>query len=231
MESAPERVYNGGITGQVKDGKERWRPMTGKTGRSTKGKIVAAAWRLFYEQGFEQTTVEEIIAASGTSKGSFYHYFEGKDALLGTLSMLFDEKYEALQHEIGPDRGAAEALLRLNRELFAMIENSVPLELLARLLSSQLLMRGQRQLLDRNRTYFRLLHRLVRRGQETGELRGDVPAGEIVSAYAMFERALMYDWCLAGGSYGLGEYASRMMPMMLEAYKTKKEQHDVQHSV
>ena len=37
--------------------------MTGKTGRSTKGKIVAAAWRLFYEQGFEQTSVEEIIAA------------------------------------------------------------------------------------------------------------------------------------------------------------------------
>ena len=27
----------------------------------TKGRIVAAAWRLFYEQGYENTTVEEII--------------------------------------------------------------------------------------------------------------------------------------------------------------------------
>ena len=60
--------------------------------RNTKGKIVSAAWKLFYEQGYDNTTVEDIIFESGTSKGSFYHYFEGKDALLGSLSMIFDEK-------------------------------------------------------------------------------------------------------------------------------------------
>ena len=38
----------------------------------------------------------EIIELSHTSKGSFYHYFDGKDALLSTLSLLFDEKYEEL---------------------------------------------------------------------------------------------------------------------------------------
>ena len=68
-----------------------------KTGKNTKGKIVSAAWKLFYEQGYDETTVEEIIDESGTSKGSFYHYFEGKDSLLGTLSFLFDEKYEELK--------------------------------------------------------------------------------------------------------------------------------------
>ncbi|MBR6312177.1 MAG: helix-turn-helix transcriptional regulator, partial [Oscillospiraceae bacterium] len=52
----------------------------------TKRKIVAAAWQLFYERGYDYTTVDEIIARSQTSKGSFYHYFEGKDALLGSLS-------------------------------------------------------------------------------------------------------------------------------------------------
>ncbi len=202
--------------------------MAGKKGQTTKGRIAAAAWQLFYEQGYEGTTVEEIIARSGTSKGSFYHYFQGKDTLLGSLSMLFDEKYEALSQRIPEDAGVMDTLLWLNRELFAMIENSVSLDLLSRLLSSQLLTRGQRQLLDRNRTYFRLLHRLVLRGQETGELRRDLAAGEIVSAYAMIERALMYDWCLAGGSYGLGEHASRVLPMLLEAYRTKKEQETVQ---
>ncbi len=35
-----------------------------------------------HRQGYEDTTVEEIIEASGTSRGSFYHYFDGKDALL-----------------------------------------------------------------------------------------------------------------------------------------------------
>ena len=41
----------------------------------TKKKIVSAAWRLFYEQGYENTTVDDIVELSGTSKGSFYHYF------------------------------------------------------------------------------------------------------------------------------------------------------------
>ena len=53
-----------------------------KNNKNTKGRIINAAWRLFYEQGYDDTTIEEIIDESLTSKGSFYHYFEGKDALL-----------------------------------------------------------------------------------------------------------------------------------------------------
>ena len=193
--------------------------MPRKSGRNTKGRIVAAAWKLFYEQGYDETTVEDIIAASNTSKGSFYHYFEGKDALLGSLSMVFDEKYGQLQATMDPGMDAVEALLYLNRELFSMIDNSVSLELLARLLSSQLVTRGERHLLDRNRTYFRLLHRIVKQGQERGELRADITANEIVSAYAMFERALMYDWCLNNGSYALSKYAADTMPILLEGYR------------
>ena len=56
------------------------------------GKIVSAAWKLFYEQGYGDTTVEEIIDLSGTSKGVLYHYFDGKDALPFHLKApLFDE--------------------------------------------------------------------------------------------------------------------------------------------
>ena len=58
---------------------------------NTKSKIVASAWKLFYEQGYDGTTVDEIIKDSGTSRGSFYHYFDGKDALVGSLADLFDE--------------------------------------------------------------------------------------------------------------------------------------------
>ena len=77
--------------------------MAKKNARNTRGKIVNAAWKLFYEQGYEDTTVEEIIDLSGTSKGSFYHYFDGKDALLSTLSSLFDEKYEELYNVVDPN--------------------------------------------------------------------------------------------------------------------------------
>ena len=111
-----------------------------------------------------------------------------------------------------------DALLLLNRELFSMIENSISLELLAQLLSSQLITKGERHLLNRNRTYFRLLHKLVKKGQERGELLPRLSANQIVSAYAMLERALLYEWCLNGGSYSLTQQASQILPVLLQGY-------------
>ena len=113
--------------------------MPRKKARNTKGRIIAAAWKLFYEQGYEDTTIEDIVFESETSKGSFYHYFDGKDALLGTLSNVFDEKYEELLPALSPEQDAIEKLVFLNHELFAMIDGSISLDLLARLLSTQLL--------------------------------------------------------------------------------------------
>ena len=57
-----------------------------RNSRNTRGRIISAAWQLFYEQGYDGTTVEDIVFESDTSKGSFYHYFDGKDALMGTLA-------------------------------------------------------------------------------------------------------------------------------------------------
>lgn len=193
--------------------------MPKKAQRNTKGKIIAAAWKLFYEQGYENTTVEDILEASQTSKGTFYHYFEGKDSLLGTLSVLFDNKYEELIPMISPEQNTIDVLAYLNRELFAMIDSSISLDLLARLLSTQLTTRGEKHLLDRNRVYFKLLREIVSRGQENGEIRDDLTVNEIIKAYALFERALMYDWCLCGGEYNLSKYSADMMRMFLNSYK------------
>lgn len=196
--------------------------MPRKSGRNTKGRIVSAAWKLFYEQGYDNTTIEDIIFESETSKGSFYHYFEGKDALLGSLSVIFDEKYESLRQEMDPDMHAVDKLIYMNHELFTMIDNTVAVELLARLFSSQLTTRGEKHLLNRDRTYFKLLHQVVRQGLERHELRGDLTANEIINDYAMFEHGLMYDWCLADGGYALARYADRTMPLFLQSYRGEK---------
>ena len=174
--------------------------MAKRQGRNTKQKIVNTAWRLFYEQGYENTTVDEIVYESGTSKGSFYHYFESKDALLGSLSFF-----------------------TMNHELFDMIDATVPIDLLARLLSSQLVMHGEKNLLDRKRIYFRMLKQTVREGQNRGEIRTDLTANQIVNDYAMFERALLYDWCLVDGEYSLRQNADRLMVSFLSNYAAKED--------
>ena len=196
--------------------------MAKKKNRNTKGKIVSAAWDLFYRQGYENTTVEEIIEESGTSRGSFYHYFDGKDALLSSLSYLFDDKYEELLETLDTDQNAFDILMYLNRELFGMIERTVSVELLAQMYAAQLTTKGEKHLLNRDRMYFKLLHQVVRQGMERRELRTDMTANEIINDYAMFERALMYDWCLADGGYALARNADRLMPMFLANYRGEK---------
>ena len=193
--------------------------MPKKNNRNTRGRIISAAWKLFYEQGYENTTIEDIVFESETSKGSFYHYFPGKDALLGTLAYVFDEKYEELMKTMDPALGSVEKLIYLNHELFAMIDSGISMDLMARLLSTQLLARGERSLLDRNRTYFKLLRRIAAQGLEAGELREDRGANEIVKAYALWERALLYDWCLSGGEYSLVAYTDKVTPLYLEGYR------------
>ena len=120
---------------------------------------------------------------------------------------------------MAPDMDRFDQLMYLNCELFTMLENSISLDLVARLYSSQLVTRGDKSLMDRNRTYYRLLRQIALQGQERGELRGDVTANEIVRAYALCERALIYDWCLSEGDYSLTQYSRAMMPMFLRGFR------------
>ena len=185
---------------------------------STKSRIVKAAWNLFYKKGYEQTTVEDIINASKTSKGTFYHYFKGKESLLNSLSYLFDEKYEELSASIDPDMSAYDKLLYLNHELFYMIETSVDISLLAFLYSSQLVTKDKKSLADSKRFYFKWITEILEDGLKSGEFKNTSTAKELMKIYAMYERAILYDWALYRGKYSLCEYSDRLLPHVLDTF-------------
>ena len=187
-----------------------------KNSRNTTRKSVSAAWKLFYQQGYDDTTVEEIVEVSGTSRGSFYHYFEGKDALLSSLSYLFDDKYAELEKELDPSLTPIDKLKFLNQELFLLIENTVSVELLSRLFATQLTTSGERHMLNTNRTYYKLLRQITIEGKEQGIFKDELSINDITRAYAMFERGLMYEWCISSGNYSLCQHAQMMMPLFLE---------------
>lgn len=187
--------------------------------KSVKERIVSAAWKLFNEKGYDNTTVDDIIALSGTSKGSFYYYFESKDALLRTLSVILDEHYLELEEKMDPEMNSFEKLLYLNREMHSLIEREFDIELLASLYSTQLITRGERNLLDQNRTYYKLISQVVEEGQKRGQISDKKQVSEIVKYYSLCERAIISDWCLSKGSYSLGEYSKEYMPIMMKEFQ------------
>ena len=186
-----------------------------KSTNLTKSRIVTAAWKLFYQNGYENTTIDDIVEASQTSKGSFYHYFESKDALLGSLSYLFDEKYSELEEKMDPGLDPIEKLLLMNQELFLMVENTVSVSILSQLFSTQLITKGERHMLDPDRTYYKLLRKIAVEGKEAGLFRDDLTVTDITKAYAVYERAIMYDWCISSGNYSICQYSKTMLPLFL----------------
>ena len=69
--------------------------MKKKSSRNTKSKIVSAAWQLFYQQGYDNTTIDEIVSASGTSKGSFYRKYRVSGPSLPALRLPIDHQRRA----------------------------------------------------------------------------------------------------------------------------------------
>ncbi len=191
----------------------------GRKRQSPQSRIIKAAWNLFYKNGYEGTTINDIIAASKTSKGTFYHYFKGKDALLNTLAYLLDDKYEELTQTMDPDLSACDKLLFLNHELFYMIETSIDLRLLALLYSSQLTTRDTKSLLDKDRYYFTLITQIIAEGKENGEFPESNSISDLVKLYTMYERSILYDWALCKGDYSLTEHSDRLLPHVLDKFK------------
>lgn len=53
--------------------------------KNTREDILDAAKALFFEKGFDATSVNDIMSALSLSKGAIYHHFDSKDAILSAL--------------------------------------------------------------------------------------------------------------------------------------------------
>jgi TetR/AcrR family transcriptional repressor of nem operon len=70
-------------------------------GAATRARIVDAAASLVYERGFAGTSLDDVMAATGTSKSQLYHYFADKDALTREVIKAQLGRILAAQEEAG----------------------------------------------------------------------------------------------------------------------------------
>lgn len=77
-------------------------------GEITREKILEAAPGLFNTKGFNATTINDLVAATGMQKGSLYFHFPGKDAIAReVLNEATDEFMEFLGKVLGGDNPGA----------------------------------------------------------------------------------------------------------------------------
>ncbi len=61
------------------------------TKTQTKERLVQAATELMLTKGYTGTSIDDVCKAAGLTKGSFFHYFEGKEELARHLARSFNE--------------------------------------------------------------------------------------------------------------------------------------------
>ena len=67
-----------------------------RKGEKRKLELLEIAYRMFISRGYENTSVDDIIAEAGIAKGTYYYYFKSKEQTLEeVIGMMIDKEIEA----------------------------------------------------------------------------------------------------------------------------------------
>jgi AcrR family transcriptional regulator len=68
-----------------------------------RSELITTAQELFYTKGYESTSITDIVKSVGVAKGTFYYYFDSKQAILETLVDELVTQVVAILQEIVAD--------------------------------------------------------------------------------------------------------------------------------
>lgn len=164
------------------------RPLTPR-GERTRAKLVAAARVVFERDGFASARITEIAAEANTAVGSFYTYFDTKEAIFQAVLEVVEREFEApLPREVGQDplarieagNRAYVRNYRKNARILAVMQHRCFEDRALHELRS----RSRRRWIDR-------AERAIRRLQAEGRIPADLAARFVATALS----GMVHDYC------------------------------------
>src|SRR5689334_10278576 len=89
------------------------KPRVVKAPAIRRAELLDCAQGLFLTRGYERTTINDVISATGLSKGAFYHHYRSKEDLLEAIAARFAGEAFNFTAALQADT-ALDALSRLN---------------------------------------------------------------------------------------------------------------------
>jgi AcrR family transcriptional regulator len=147
-------------------------------------RLLSAATRLFAERGYDRTSVQEIVATAGVTKGAMYHYFGSKDDLLHEIySRVLRLQTEQLEKVVHNGRTVTERLRSAAADVVvSSIENLDDTTIFFQSMH-QLSPEKRKAVRAERRRYHVLFRSLVEEGQHEGVFRSDKPADIVVDFF------------------------------------------------
>lgn len=179
--------------------------------------VMQAALDLFSTQGYTNTSVQQIVAAAGVTKGAMYHYFTSKDDLLFAIYERLLNLQKRRLDEITADGGPAAAVLRAVCEdvivtsIDFLPEGTVFFRSMHMLTPERL-----KEVKRRRREYHDQVAELVERGRAEGAFRTDIPV-HILIAHFYADVHYLSHWYSPTGPEDKYEVATQLTDLFLRS--------------
>ncbi|SHF28834.1 TetR/AcrR family transcriptional regulator [Streptoalloteichus hindustanus] len=178
-------------------------------------RIMRAAVRLFAEQGFDGTTVQQVVDAAEVTKGALYHYFESKDDLLYEIyHSLIAIQLAGAERILAAGAGPAETVRALVVDLVETTAAHVDeAAVFGREMHKLAAERMAAVRADRRR-YHEAFRGVVERGQREGVFRAEPPA-ETVTLVALGVVNQLPSWYRPDGPKPPGQLGAEIADFVL----------------
>ncbi|WP_423360840.1 TetR/AcrR family transcriptional regulator [Streptomyces albidoflavus] len=180
-------------------------------------RLLAAATRLFADQGYDRTSVQEIVEAAGVTKGALYHYFGSKEDLLQEVyARLLRLQQERLDMYAGSQEPVEERLRAAAADVVVTtIENLDDASIFFRSMH-QLSPDKNKQVRAERRRYHERFRALVEEGQRAGVFTRDIPA-DLVVDYHFGSVHHLSTWYRPDGPLTPQQVATHLADLLLRA--------------
>ncbi|HYZ99722.1 MAG TPA: TetR/AcrR family transcriptional regulator [Acidimicrobiales bacterium] len=184
-----------------------------------RSQLYEAAIELYRTRGFDQTRVQDVIAAVGVSEPTFFNYFRTKEAVLEEFAArIVDAFIELLRQVVDDEERSLEAKLRLLVRTIADGFASDPEFMAVVVTRSSLFWGAGGGVRDRELTMYALLTELFRRAQGRGEVRSELDpqrlAETFTGAYMLATANWLVGWWDEPG--GLADRLDEQAAVILE---------------
>lgn len=165
--------------------------------------VSRAAVQLFAAQGYANTSVQQIVAAAGVTKGAMYHYFQSKDDLLFDIYDRLLSLQKTRLDEIVARGGDVDDVLRA--VCIDVVETSIDhlAEATVFFRSAHMLSaHRQQEVTGRRRAYHDEFAALLERGRQERRYRTDIPVAVLVAHFFSDVHYLSQWYSVAGPESG-----------------------------
>lgn len=190
-------------------------------GEKTKQKLLKAATQLFKKYDFSNVTVDSIVEAAGVSKGTFYIYFESKDALIGHILSDYvtnvDSDYKKHLSSIAPGTKADDIMLSLIAKISDVLVNTIGRDNMSIIYKLQLEKTFDTDSVKGyNRELYKIFNDIIQLGLNQGIFHIEIPLEMITNHFVMAIRGLSYEWCIRHPNFDLKEQALTHFQLLLK---------------